>query len=80
MPKDKNNHRESLTAGFPWLSDEMAHRLVSRLTDADLRKFQEELHEAELSTRRRFARDIVHAGRSSGDQILTAYAVMARTD
>jgi peptidyl-tRNA hydrolase len=74
MPRNKQRHLESLTSGFPWLSCGLAKKIVGKLSDADLLLLQEELKEAEIVTRRHFARHLSQTAEQTRTQILTAYS------
>jgi hypothetical protein len=74
MPKDKQRYCELLTVGFPWLSSELAEKIVSKLSDSDLKRLCDELAEAEIVTRRHFARHLSQTAEQTRTQILTAYS------
>jgi hypothetical protein len=74
MPRNKQRHRDHLTVGFPWLSDGLAEKIVGNLSDADLSLLREELREAEIVTRRHFARHLSQTAEQTRTQILTAYS------
>lgn len=77
MASSKSDYLSLLTEFFPWLSEELAMVVVQRLTERDLKKLREELSEAELVSRRKFAKDVLKAGPANQHTILTAYADVA---